>query len=184
MSTHIIVDYDWRNRYMKRLCVIILLLFALIGCSSKISFDNQYGVGYYLDDSGITIHLDKNKTDRIADIWITVSNSDSILPELSSSWNTDITKEEDYPITYYAYENEDGTYFEHVVLRFFMGEFNKKDAQPLLDYLGISELLDDSVLTYKTELLENDSFKYKSIIENGKYINNISFEGDPEYVYN
>ena len=50
---------------MKRLCVIILLLFALIGCSSKISFDSQYGVGYYLDDSGITIHLDKNKTHMI-----------------------------------------------------------------------------------------------------------------------
>ena len=171
-----------KGSYIKKTIIIVIVLFTVM-CLSKTAYDSQYGVGYYLNDSGITIHLDKNYYDRIAEIWITSSKSKSMLYEVSNNWNTDITKTNDYPITYYVSRNEDGTYFEYIVLRFFMDEFDKNDAGKLIDYLGINEIVNGSVLCYNNGLLQCDRFRYKYIIDDGIYTDNISFTGEGRYEY-
>ena len=170
-------------KIMRWLALILLTGLILTGCSSKIEYDSQYGVGYYLNDSGITIHLDCNKSDRIANIWIAVAKSETKLDVVNADWNTDISKADEYPITYYVSQNDDGTYFERAVLNFYRKDFNVKESQSLLEYLGILEMLGDGQLLYEDELLKSDSFRFKSIIQTGQYVGNISFSGDPKYNY-
>ena len=58
-----------------------------------------------------------------------------------------------------------------------------EEARELLEYVGLTDELSDNVLYYEEELLKSDSFKYKWIIDNGTFDNNISFLQLEEYEY-
>ena len=64
-----------------------------------------------------------------------------------------------------------------------MDEFDKNDAGKLIDYLGINEIVNGSVLCYNNGLLQCDRFRYKYIIDDGIYTDNISFTGEGRYEY-
>ncbi len=171
---------------MKKLTFVLLVIVLLSGCSSKIRYNSQYGVRHVLDENGITgitIHLDEKKNDVIADMWITSSHTTTVLENPNEEWNADMTKAEDFPITYYVQANEDGTYLESIVLRFYRDDFSFEDAAELLKYIGLEAEADDSVLKYKAELLKSNTFSFADLLKNGTFSNNISLDGNPKFEY-
>ncbi len=178
------IDQQWEKRWkMKKLTIVLLVMLLLSGCSSKIRYNSQYGVRHVLDENGITIHLDEKKNDVIADMWITSSRTTTVLENPNEEWNADMTKAEDFPITYYVQANEDGTYLESIVLRFYRDDFSFENAAELLKYIGLAAEADDSELKYKAELLKSNTFSFSDLLKNGTFYNNISLDGNPKFEY-
>lgn len=144
-------------------------------------YDRNYGIMFHDETTHIIIRTDYKKTGEVLELYITDERSHSILNN-TDGINSDPSKEEEEPLTYYAKQNEDGTYFERMIVRFYAGDFDANDARRILKYLGLKKEYSDYVLSYN-ELINAESFIYRNTIVNGEKITNISFDGDPKYEF-
>jgi len=165
--------YKVNNDKLNKLCGIVDEI--------KPIHDRNYGIMFHDETTHIIIRTDYKKTGEVLELYITDERSHSILNN-TDGINSDPSKEEEEPLTYYAKQNEDGTYFERMIVRFYAGDFDANDAKRILKYLGLKKEYSDYVLSYN-ELINAESFIYRNTIVNGEKITNISFDGDPKYEF-
>ena len=165
--------YKVNNDKLNKLCGIVDEI--------KPIYDRNYGIMFHDETTHIIIRTDYKKTGEVLELYITDERSHSILNN-TDGINSDPSKEEEEPLTYYAKQNEDGTYFERMIVRFYAGDFDANDAKRILKYLGLKKEYSDYVLSYN-ELINAESFIYRNTIVNGEKITNISFDGDPKYEF-
>ena len=165
--------YKVNNDKLNKLCELVNEI--------KPIYDRNYGIMFHDETTHIIIRTDYKKTGEVLELYITDERSHSILNN-TDGINSDPSKEEEEPLTYYAKQNEDGTYFERMIVRFYAGDFDANDARRILKYLGLKKEYSDYVLSYN-ELINAESFIYRNTIVNGEKITNISFDGDPKYEF-
>ena len=165
--------YKVNNDKLNKLCELVNEI--------KPIYDRNYGIMFHDETTHIIIRTDYKKTGEVLELYITNERSHSILNN-TDGINSDPSKEEEEPLTYYAKQNEDGTYFERMIVRFYAGDFDANDARRILKYLGLKKEYSDYVLSYN-ELINAESFIYRNTIVNGEKITNISFDGDPKYEF-
>ena len=165
--------YKVNNDKLNKLCEFVNEI--------KPIYDRNYGIMFHDEMTHIIIRTDYKKTGEVLELYITDERSHSILNN-TDGINSDPSKEEEEPLTYYAKQNEDGTYFERMIVRFYAGDFDANDARRILKYLGLKKEYSDYVLSYN-ELINAESFIYRNTIVNGEKITNISFDGDPKYEF-
>ena len=165
--------YKVNNDKLNKLCELVNEI--------KPIYDRNYGIMFHDETTHIIIRTDYKKTGEVLELYLTDERSHSILNN-TDGINSDPSKEEEEPLTYYVKQNEDGTYFERMIVRFYAGDFDANDARRILKYLGLKKEYSDYVLSYN-ELINAESFIYRNTIVNGEKITNISFDGDPKYEF-
>ena len=190
---------DFMNRnYIFLVAKCLLCVAMLMGCGKKIdiTYDNQYGVRYTVNSNGnesfVLIKLDPNNQDVVSmlRIWIHFDESDKlskdVVAALQKSSNNTLSYMDEMVSTFF-YQESDMSSFYVVNLNFYMDDQLKSsmsnEAKELIDYIGLSDELKDNVLYYEAELKHSQNFKYKSIIEEGSFNNNISLLQLKEYAY-
>ncbi len=168
---------------MKKITAILLavLMCMVSACTSMSVYDRNFGIMFHDETTHIIIRTDYKKTGEVLELYITDERSNSTLNNIDGV-NSDPLKEEEESLTYYAKQNEDGTYFERMIIRFYADDFDADDVKEILKYLGLEKEYSDDVLSYD-ELKSAESFIYRNTIINGEKIKNISFDGDPKYEF-
>ncbi|MBE6114188.1 MAG: hypothetical protein E7191_03830 [Erysipelotrichaceae bacterium] len=180
------------------LTLCMLISFVLVGCSKTIDikYDKDYGVRYDVSDNDIAsfvlIKIDPEHEDVVSDlrIWVELTEEEykdkELVKELQMDSNSNLNMMNDSFSTYFYQEGEEYS-FEVIDLQFYKDDELEstisEEARELLEYVGLTDELSDNVLYYEEELLKSDSFKYKWIIDNGTFDNNISFLQLEEYEY-
>ena len=106
----------------------------------------------------ITIRTDYKKSGEILQLYITNEESDGIL-EKTEGINTDLSKEDEAPITYYVQHKENGKNFERIVINFYLDGFDTNNAEEVMKYLGLNLEYSDGLLLYD-ELKKAENFIY------------------------
>lgn len=170
---------------MKKVLLVITVLFIICGCSGcskKVVYESNYGIRYDYDKTHVTIRTDFNKSGEVLDLIITNETSETKLTD-AAGINSDLSKEDDVPVTYYAEQKDDGTVFERIVIHLYKEDFDPKTAEGLFEYLGLTEEFKDKVIYYSDELLKAEDFRYQRTIREGTATTNISFDGDRKYEF-
>lgn len=158
-----------------RIFLCIAAIFMICGCSTKIKYDPQYGVWYLgPSESNIRITVDPNNSKTISKLTITatgdlIGNSKGIeIYEVNKPSDEDGS----IPVEYYKSE-----LMETIVIRFYSDNMKQEDLNTLSECLGF----DFTAKTNIKDLVNSDTFKYKEIIENGDFLNDISFFGNKPF---
>ena len=162
--------------------IIVVFLVMALGCTTKPAYDRNYGIMFSDEMVHITIRTDYKKSGEILQLYITNEESDGIL-EKTEGINTDLSKEDEAPITYYVQHKENGKNFERIVINFYLDGFDTNNAEEVMKYLGLNLEYFDGLLLYD-ELKKAENFIYKNVITNDDKITNISFNGDAKYEFN
>lgn len=150
-------------------CAILACL--LIGCS-KSTVSKEYGVDYNLsEDCFIRFYLDPSDCRKVNAIYI-VANKDNRQSGFDGDFPSDI--KEDIPISYAYTDDQEVIYF-----RFYNKDFDYTKAAPLFEYAGLDKFTNRPNLK---DIVKNEEFAYKNIIQKGTLTTNISFSGDGEDV--
>ncbi len=179
---------------MKKIILLISISLILLGCTKiEVQLDWQYGVRYSVDSESknggtITIYLDPVNTDVIASLFVTpYYHGDVIDPQiielLEEENSTNLKNKKNEKTVYYYMGDSVGLYQENIRINLFREDLNLKEHPYLVEYLGLEKELEDGILYYKEELLKSETFKYKWMLEEGVFENNVSFMRDPKYDY-
>ncbi len=178
---------------------ILCFCFLLSGCAGTstekiedqmVHIDWNYGVRYVVNEnntdalSNIELHIDPEHEDIIVALYITVPQNlgdtdEKDADELMKLYNTKMSVVKEKKCTY-VYPEKDGIH-EFIRINFFVDD--DTDISAMIKWLGLEEEFEDGILRYEEELLKSENFRYKWILEEGKFENNISFSGDSKYDY-
>ena len=190
--------FSYKKNNNLRMAIVLICLLLVNGCahSLDITHDNQYGVRYDIKNNNngsfLLIKLDPKNEDVISALrlWISVDEDYNenldIIKQLQKNTNTNLALLDDEFSTYFYQEVKNPFYV--INLNLYMDDtlhnVISEEAKDLIEYIGLTEEFKDNILYYENELKVSQSFKYKWIIENGEYINNISLMQSEEYTYN
>lgn len=184
---------------MKKLILITLCL-VLSACSKlDIQINWDYGVHYNINDTSdsgrvgtLTIYLDPDHPDVVASLFVTPGYEyyaiDPETEEKLEKENSTNHRNQRYEKTVYDYmeflsPEDTPQSMEWIRINFYIDELDLKEHPLLIEHLGLEKELEDGILYYQEELLKSETFKYKWLIEEGEFSNNVSFARDSKYDY-
>lgn len=156
------------------LCIAAIAV-MISGCSSKINYNPEYGVRYMASpDTFITIAVDPDNSKTISKLTITatgdlIGNSKNMEEYIVSKLSDE---DGSIPVEYYKNDTQ-----EVIVVRFYSDNMKQENLKVISEYLGF----DFTAKTNIKDLVKSDTFKYKEIIENGEFVNDISFAGSKPF---
>ena len=147
--------------------ISISMVFSLFGCDKAMTFDNEYGVRYLLnEDNFITIHLDPNDSRTIT--MITIVSTDELY---GNGENLDEYPDDSDSEANVIYNRND--YQEFIRIRFYNG-ISSEELSAISQYLNFSFATKTDI----HDLLDSRTFFYRKILSDGEFINDISFSGN------
>lgn len=196
MKRGVFMFVNKKNIFLAAKCLICVFLF--VGCHQKldISYDSQYGVRYTLNDNNkesfVLVKLDPDNKDVVSmlRVWVNIEEDDNIPKEtvqrLQSSSNNNLSLIDDMYSTFFYQEVKDNSFYV-INLNLYMDDELEtaisEEAKEIIEYIGLDEEFKDNVLYYEKELKNSQTFKFKWIIDNGTFNNNISLLQLEEYAY-
>lgn len=168
-------------------CLVHCYVFP-VSSKKDITHDEQYGIEAVYQkigepQSSIRINMDTNQTGIITSLRISYQSklsSNKACRELVGNYSDDMKYDDVLPVTYFYQERDGNGYLEWIVLNLYQDEFDIKESEELLKYLGLVSEMEDGILTLN-ELKDSETFKFKQILIEGEYSYNISFAGEEKY---
>jgi len=178
-------------------CVFVCLLhYIFLFKDKKIIHDPYYGVRYIVNGENVStlrVNVDMIGNEVITAISI-VHSSDNVenkdAQRLYDSFPEDVrgmtrgvsyqSNKNEVPM-HYLYQMQRGQgYFEMITLNFYHDDYVKYDMNNMYEYLGLSTEMSDGKITYE-ELINSETFRFKWIVQQGEFENNISFMQQEKY---